>query len=76
MANKSLPWVEHLVHQNDEIIDLTYEVRAAMAEIQALKEQASLKLEEAYKKALRVEALAKEANGYEAVERAKRLSNC
>jgi len=76
MANKSLPWVEHLVHQNDEIIDLTTEVRATMAEIGELKKQASLLLDQAYKKSLRIEALATEANGVAGVAAAKRLSNC
>lgn len=76
MANKSLPWVELLANQTPEITALTTEVRAAMAEIDKLKAQASLKLEEACKKALRIEALAKEANGTDAVALVKRMTNC
>lgn len=76
MANKSLPWVELLPNKTEEIETLLTEVRATMGEIDELKKQASLLLDQAYKKSLRIEALATEANGVAGVAAAKKLSNC
>ena len=88
-TKKALPWVDllatqslEMLHLRDEVTGIVAEQKRLLAEVDVLeqeaarlKKQASEQLAKAYHKSLRVEALAKEANGIEAVEHVKRLTD-
>lgn len=86
---KALPWVDILAVQSLDMLPLRDEVTAHVAEQQRLlreadalelqamdiRKKASEELGKAYHKSLKVESLAKAANGIEAVEHVKRLTD-